>query len=861
MFVTPVVPISARTVRLALSTSCIGSLHGTRSTRRVYARRSFHGLPVFRGVVSFRHPERLCTGTLRAMASSAAEQPGGLGSKTPQQVFKELATLSSASEAWLLPGDGAGQRILVRSSQRDLKQKKQRSFITQHATEGGAVRQTAIPIEVPSEVAVSVSPSGRYTAYFRPVPDAKADEAGRPKGYVEVWDQSGIVANIATEGKHGAVYADEWFKGFSWSADESRLAYVAEQLPPPPAAASVFDEDQGGNREVAVRDAFNFGPKEDWGETYVRRRCPRPFIADIRAEQIVGIEPRGLPARLTAGQVTFAPGDEALVVTCWETEPRRLGIVYCYNRPSRLYLVPLNARTTRPLTGKKDEKKEEAAQKEAAGEGGEEEAVPLECGDPMARSPRFSPDGRSLAFLSSEALGPHFAAARLRILPWAEGRPAGPPRVVVDIVDEAAGGVDAVGLLERPRRRRRRHGGRRAPHAGPLRPRAPNAAPAPLASDDVAWSLLDAAGTTLLAAAGGGRGARAGPIAWRPVLQPAAPFPDIAASVFTLRPEASRRTAAGHARDGKARGAPGGAGAAGRGGGAVTGAAGAGEHADDYEALLLRPRAAGAERAGERPPLVGFVHGGPHSAFAGEYLLSCAAYCRLGLAVLLVNYRGSLGAGQAPLLSLLGRVGEQDVRDSHEAVEAARASGLVDPSRVFITGGSHGGFLSLHLIGQYPDAYRAAVARNPVTNIASMTGVTDIPDWCFVEGGLAEAGVLPASRERPLTPPAVAALYAASPAAHVHKARPAPPRPARSGRGGAEGAGGVRAGEGGDAAAGGGEGPAGAPSQGLDYYHALRALGVEARLLTYPEDVHALARVEAESDGFVNGAYWILEHL
>jgi acylaminoacyl-peptidase len=147
------------------------------------------------------------------------------------------------------------------------------------------------------------------------------------------------------------------------------------------------------------------------------------------------------------------------------------------------------------------------------------------------------------------------------------------------------------------------------------------------------------------------------------------------------------------------------------------------------QSILMLPKSSSSETA-RKFPLIVIPHGGPHSCSIVGYVPGVAYLCGAGnYAILLTNYRGSIGFGQSSIESLLTRVGDLDVQDVMAACRQVAQMDCIDETKIGICGGSHGGFLTGHCTGQYPDFFKAAVMRNPVTNIASMVTATDIPDW------------------------------------------------------------------------------------------------------------------------------------
>ncbi len=119
---------------------------------------------------------------------------------------------------------------------------------------------------------------------------------------------------------------------------------------------------------------------------------------------------------------------------------------------------------------------------------------------------------------------------------------------------------------------------------------------------------------------------------------------------------------------------------------------------------------------GELPPLLVMSHGGPTAATTTALDPEIQYWTSRGIAVLDVNYGGSTGYGREYRRRLDGRWGVVDVEDCANGATYLAERGIVDGGRLMITGGSAGGYTTLCAL-TFTDTFAAGASHFGVSDV------------------------------------------------------------------------------------------------------------------------------------------------
>lgn len=152
------------------------------------------------------------------------------------------------------------------------------------------------------------------------------------------------------------------------------------------------------------------------------------------------------------------------------------------------------------------------------------------------------------------------------------------------------------------------------------------------------------------------------------------------------------------------------------------------------EGWLMKPRGFDASK---KWPLVLEVHGGPHSTYGNGFFHEFQVLTGRGYGILYTNPRGSHAYGEKFCSGCVGDWGGKDYEDLMAGVDHVLAAGWVDEKRLYVTGGSYGGFMTNWIIG-HTTRFRAAATQRSISNNVSAFGTSDI-GWHFWEHEMGEA--------------------------------------------------------------------------------------------------------------------------
>ena len=224
-------------------------------------------------------------------------------------------------------------------------------------------------------------------------------------------------------------------------------------------------------------------------------------------------------------------------------------------------------------------------------------------------------------------------------------------------------------------------------------------------------------------------------------------------------------------------------------------------------------------------PLMHLIHGGPHTAFGDSWhwRWNHQAFAAEGYVLACVNYHGSSSFGHAFLDSITHRWGELELQDIEAGTDWLLKKPWIDKKRVFATGGSYGGYMVAWMNGHIPAGrYQAYVCHAGCFDWQAMFA-DDAYTWHAKELG---AWYWDDPAKIAAQSPHSFAQHMTTPTLVIHGAQD------------------YRVPD----------------AQGLAYYNTLKARGVDARLLWYPDENHWILKPQNSRLWYAEFFAWLKRH-
>ena len=379
--------------------------------------------------------------------------------------FAEIFSLSSlVSQAWLRRGssninDGNVihndrlQLISLRQA-RDVDENCNRLFLQSFdcflplssndgASSSGPIEdlRERSTLEVSKGQITDISPSGLHTLII---------SSSNDKVYISLTSKSMPYFKREISSIHGKVMGDSGLGGSSWSFDENFFIYVA------------MEKTIEAKSSFEVPSGDKFGYQEDWGEKYDGVSKLVLCVLNIETGEIT-LVPNIDSNELTVGQPVFHPTESyRIVYTAWKNSPRKLGLIYCYQRPANLLSADLTALLS---SSSSSSPSSSSSTSPSSSPSSSVSPPPPPSSSPpssppsvehvnltptvyTARSPRWTPNGDAVVFIGSmDRIATHNSCFQLLHLPMTSSSSPGVNVIVDKVINPGAFPDDFPGLF------------------------------------------------------------------------------------------------------------------------------------------------------------------------------------------------------------------------------------------------------------------------------------------------------------------------------------------------------------------------------------------------------------------------------